>query len=496
MATKIQKRRDTAANWAAVNPVLAQGEEGLELDTGQEKVGNGTTNWNNLPYKTFGITASSIGAATAAQGAKADTAVQPAGLTKTAVGLGNADNTSDANKPISTATAAALAAKADTTSVVLLSSAIPQALGTATAGTATGASRADHQHAMPNATQVGADASGTAAAAVAAHAAAADPHPDYALESDARFSDAREWSADTISQAEAEAGTATTRRAFTAARVFQAVAAWWAGSAAATALAGKVDSTDTRLSDPRTPTAHKSTHATGGADALSPADIGAATAAQGAKADTAVQPAGLTKSAVGLSNVDNTSDANKPVSTATATALAGKAATGAIGSSGLTMAAGRVLIGPETGTGAPREATLAPDLIIDGTVIRALRDILIPLSDESTALATGVRLTVPYWPKAMALTELPIWMVGTAPTGAALQLDIRVGGTSIFSTLPTIAAGSTSSVGGTPAVFSTAFVSGGQQIAAGALVTFRVLQVGSTVAGAGLKVSLATRRAS
>lgn len=54
---------------------------------------------------------------------------------------------------------------------------------------------------------------------------------------------------------------------------------------------------------------------------LDPTDIGAATSAQGAKADTAVQPAGLSKSAVGLSNVDNTSDSNKPVSTATQTAL-------------------------------------------------------------------------------------------------------------------------------------------------------------------------------
>ena len=42
---------------------------------------------------------------------------------------------------------------------------------------------------------------------------------------DSRLSDAREWTADTVSQAEAEAGTATTRRAWTAQRVRQAVVA-------------------------------------------------------------------------------------------------------------------------------------------------------------------------------------------------------------------------------------------------------------------------------
>jgi hypothetical protein len=91
-------------------------------------------------------------------------------------------------------------------------------------------------------------AAGAISSAVAAHVAAADPHPDYltAAEgdaayvglSDARLSDAREWTATTISQAEAEAGTATTRRAFTAQRVFQAVAAWWAASTAKTKLDG------------------------------------------------------------------------------------------------------------------------------------------------------------------------------------------------------------------------------------------------------------------
>lgn len=48
---------------------------------------------------------------------------------------------------------------------------------------------------------------------------------------------------------------------------------------------------------------------------LAASDVGAATSTQGGKADTAVQPSGLTKAAVGLSNVDNTSDISKPVST-------------------------------------------------------------------------------------------------------------------------------------------------------------------------------------
>ncbi len=56
--------------------------------------------------------------------------------------------------------------------------------------------------------------------------------------SDSRLTDAREWTASTVSQAEAEAGTATTRRAWTAQRVFQAVAAWWAASADKTKLDG------------------------------------------------------------------------------------------------------------------------------------------------------------------------------------------------------------------------------------------------------------------
>lgn len=44
---------------------------------------------------------------------------------------------------------------------------------------------------------------------------------------DSRLTNSREWTGATVSQAEAEAGTATTRRAWTAQRVRQAIVAWW-----------------------------------------------------------------------------------------------------------------------------------------------------------------------------------------------------------------------------------------------------------------------------
>lgn len=47
---KIQFRRDTAANWKKHNPILAEGELGIETDTKLRKVGDGSTAWNNLDY--------------------------------------------------------------------------------------------------------------------------------------------------------------------------------------------------------------------------------------------------------------------------------------------------------------------------------------------------------------------------------------------------------------------------------------------------------------
>ncbi len=55
---------------------------------------------------------------------------------------------------------------------------------------------------------------------------------------DARLSDAREWTSATVGQAEAEGRSATTRRAWTAQRIRQAITGWWNSSAEKTKLDG------------------------------------------------------------------------------------------------------------------------------------------------------------------------------------------------------------------------------------------------------------------
>lgn len=50
MAWRIQLRRDTAAKWQLVNPVLALAEPGYEMDTRRRKTGDGVSAWNDLPY--------------------------------------------------------------------------------------------------------------------------------------------------------------------------------------------------------------------------------------------------------------------------------------------------------------------------------------------------------------------------------------------------------------------------------------------------------------
>ena len=133
MGVRIQLRNDLATNWVTKNPILAQGEIGIETDSRKLKIGDGTTTWNHLIYYQFGdalgylqnggytgtgqdlkdeIDAISGGTGVQLQ-VHLDDYTNPHQVTKSQVGLSNVENTSAADKPVSTAQQAVLDSKVD-----------------------------------------------------------------------------------------------------------------------------------------------------------------------------------------------------------------------------------------------------------------------------------------------------------------------------------------------------------------------------------------------
>lgn len=118
-----------------------------------------------------------------------------------------------------------------------------------------------------------------------------------------------------------------------------------------------------------------------------------------------------------------------------------------------------------------------------GTVI-VLAPICIACSDETTALTTGTAKATFRMPYAMTLTGVRA-SVTTAPTGSVLTVDINEDGSTILSTKITIdATEKTSTTAATAPVISDT------SLANDAEITIDIDTVGSTVAGAGLKVWL------
>lgn len=50
MPVRLILRNGTASQWTTSNPVLAEGEMGVETDTNKFKIGDGAIAWNALPY--------------------------------------------------------------------------------------------------------------------------------------------------------------------------------------------------------------------------------------------------------------------------------------------------------------------------------------------------------------------------------------------------------------------------------------------------------------
>jgi hypothetical protein len=76
---KLRFRRDSSTVWTSVNPVLDEGELGIELNTGLFKLGDGIKTWSELPYGGIqgpaGSTTTHTGVATIDFGATPGTSV-------------------------------------------------------------------------------------------------------------------------------------------------------------------------------------------------------------------------------------------------------------------------------------------------------------------------------------------------------------------------------------------------------------------------------------
>lgn len=172
-------------------------------------------------------------------------------LAKADVGLGSVDNTADASKPLSTAQAAADAAvqayavqRGNHTGTQLAATISDFATSAVAAVTWTTITGKPSTFPPSTHTHVVADVTGLQVALDGKQASGS-----YVLTTDSRLSDSREWSASTVTQAEAEAGTGTGRVAWTVLRVWQAIAAWWAASSAKAKLDGIADGATANQTD-------------------------------------------------------------------------------------------------------------------------------------------------------------------------------------------------------------------------------------------------------
>ena len=117
-----------------------------------------------------------------------------------------------------------------------------------------------------------------------------------------------------------------------------------------------------------------------------------------------------------------------------------------------------------------------------GTLEQAL---MFAASNETSDLAVDTDLLTFPMPFDITLTDVRAFVV-TAPTGDDLEVDILKNGVSILSTNITIDAGENNSENAaTPPVISDTSLSKGD------VISVDIIQVGSTVAGAGLKITLA-----
>jgi hypothetical protein len=182
-------------------------------------------------------------------------------------------------------------------------------------------------------------------------------------------------------------------------------------------------------------------------------------------------------------------------SAATLTNATGLPVAGITGSTSTPLGVGSLEVGHASDTTLARSS--AGNLTVEGNLLYRAGGSFVGLpaqysvavSDETTALTAGTAKVTFRMPFAMTLTAVRA-SVNTAPTGSTLVVDINESGSTILSTKLSIDASEKTSV-----TAATAAVISDTGLADDAEITIDIDQVGSTIAGAGLKVTLIGTRA-
>ena len=345
VATRIQLRRDVEDDWFRDNPILRSGEIGISLDLNTFKIGDGQTPWRDLDYALAGTIDEYIplnqksvanGIASLDSAGKVPDSQIPAGIARDSeVSLAISTEVANRNSAITDAISNLIDTAPDALNTLneIAAAINDDASYAATITTALG-TKANLSDVTAATAAAAADATTKAnAAQAAATAAAASDATSKASAAQAAAISAAETDATTKSNAaQAAAISAASADATSKANAAQAAAITAAGTDATTKVeveaalrvSGDAASVSTAAADAtaKANAAQAAAISAAATDATTKANAAqvAASSAADTKISTAV--AALTKSSVGLANVDNTSDASKPVSTAQASAIA------------------------------------------------------------------------------------------------------------------------------------------------------------------------------
>jgi len=376
MATRMQQRRGTAQQWTDADPILAAGEIGFETDTNQFKIGDGVNAWSDLSYfknlEDLGGTLDDYVPLTQRAAANGVATLDGTGKIPVAQ-LGNIINGAPAALDTLNEIATMLGDGSTLgATVVAAISNLDDAIGVVQTNLNTHEADTTNIHGIGDTAQLATltSVSGSISTAVSTHTAdTTDIHgiADTALLATKDYADS----------AVSTHGSDTTSVH---------------GIADTAALATKTyadDAVSTHNSDTTNVHGIADTAALATKAYADTAEADAITAS-GTAADTKISTAvaALTKSSVGLANVDNTSDANKPVSTATQTALDLKANLNAPTFTGTVTSTNNLIVDG--------------NLTVNGTTFNAsstsitIEDNLVQLAHQNSANTVDLGLVVGY----------------------------------------------------------------------------------------------------